>query len=112
MNPELMEQSHENLLKMGSEIPDTKTSMLATPSPKSCCTTLPTVTAAEAEQGVTGQELVAHGEPKAIVKGKDEDKSKAEDQGMNAKSEITCHNCDNAGHKKHACYSKDRKSVV
>ena len=48
-NHELMEQSHKNLLKMGSKIPDTKTSMLATPSPESCCTTLPTVTAAEAE---------------------------------------------------------------
>ena len=48
-NPELLEQSYENLLKMGSKIPDTKTSTLATPSPESCCTTLATVTTAEAE---------------------------------------------------------------
>ena len=105
-HPQMMVQSHEYILKMGSEIPDTRTSTLVTSSPESCRTMLQTVTATEAERGVSEQALVAHAEPKAIVKGKGEEKSKAEDQGMKAKSEITCHNCGKAGHKKHACYSK------
>jgi hypothetical protein len=99
---QMMVQRHENLVIMGSKTQDARFSTLVTLSPpESCRPTLQTVSAAEAEQA-----LVAHGEPKAIVKGKDEEKSKAEDEGMNAKSEIACHNCGKAGHKKHACYSK------
>jgi hypothetical protein len=52
------------------------------------------------------QALAAHGKSKAIEKGKGKEKPKAEDEATSVDSEIICHNCGKAGHKKHDCYSE------
>ena len=101
-HPQVMVPRHENLDEMGSEIPDAKFDTVVIPSPpESWHPKLQTVTAAEVEQA-----LVARGETKATVKGKDEEMSKAKDEGTNPKTKIACYNCGKTGHKKHECYSK------